>query len=191
MNKNLLAIGLVGLVFLASCGKDDEAPAPPHIIVGTWELDGVSFYNLPSAYNEYWEGLTFQAANFYGAETYEMEFFNDNTYELTVKLSGPDFNETGTWEIDGDQLILMPDDDDSGLEREYVIEEDITETSLQISVFSDFPLITDEVMMQIEDTAQTNNIWNYVLFDMDQETFDELSDEVAVYFRHNFEKNEE
>lgn len=184
-------MGLVGLIFLASCGKDDEVPPPPHIIVGTWTLDGVSFYNLPAVYSEYWEGLSFSAAGFYNAESYEMEFFNDNTYKLTVKLSGPDFNETGTWEVDDDQLILMPDDDDSGLEREYIIEEDITESSLQISLFSDFPLITDEVMTQIEDTAQTSNIYNYVLFEMDQAKFDELSDEVPVYFLHNFEKKEE
>lgn len=181
---------MIALVFLASCGKDDEAPPPPHIIVGVWELDGVSFYNLPAAYGDYWEGLSFPAAGFYGAESYEMEFLNDNTYKLTVKLDGPDFNEAGTWEINDDELILMPDDSDDGLEREYLIEEDITELSLQISLFQDFPLITDEIMNQIEDTVSTN-IYNYVFFEMEQQRFDELSDEVAVYFLHNFEKKEQ
>lgn len=108
MKKNLLYALLITAAFLVSCG-DDEPQIDP--IVGTWELDEVSISSPPAPLAFWLVSTGLSTTSLYGEVFYEIEFKADNTYERELRFAdGSRANDSGEWEIDGDDLDLDQDD---------------------------------------------------------------------------------
>ena len=124
MKKNLLYALLITAAFLVSCG-DDEPNVNP--IVGTWELFNASRTVTESGFD--YLNFNDQAALF-GESNYSFEFQADGTYErrlqsvLLIDGSIVNIDDSGTWELDGDDLDLDVDGTRiGGLSYQYTVEE--------------------------------------------------------------------
>jgi len=144
MKKNLLlVIAVASLVFISSCGGDEEQINP---IIGLWELDDVSVDAQGSEFDYIDDsGLN----NLVGESEFTIEFKADMTFERNledVEFSNGtirDIEEEGEWELDGDELDLDSDDPEiGGLPYGFKVEEN-SSTELVLS-FSEngtfFPL---------------------------------------------------
>ncbi len=141
MKKNLLLTGVLGLVLLGSCGKDDDVRVPD-VIEGTWKLDSFQFTGMPAGF-ESWEGYVLDIQQITSWEDYEIIFAADNTYSRRIYVPGPDQSDEGSWEKDGENLILVSDDDPT-FDEEYVIESN-DDIELIWSETVSFGLIPDNV----------------------------------------------
>lgn len=124
MKKNLLYALLITAAFMVSCG-DDEPQVDP--IVGTWEMFNVSGTIAESDFG-YLEFA--DQASLFGESVYSFQFDADGTYERLLEGvqftngSTGNLDDTGEWEVDGDDLELDADGAEvSGLSYEYNIAE--------------------------------------------------------------------
>ncbi|SNS69010.1 hypothetical protein SAMN05421640_0865 [Ekhidna lutea] len=174
--KKVLCL-LAASMILLSCGKDD-GPVITHEM-GSWDLDSFILTNLPAEYSNN-EGRIFlvNQISFGGLvfESYEITFNSDLTYERSVGVPGPDIKDNGTWELDGDDLILMSEDADQ--EEEYRVEQN-EDDQLWWSIESQFSLVKDA----IADTITQE----YIDTLTDEEFFD-LFDAVSVDLVYAFER---
>lgn len=131
MKKNLLITTLIAsLLFIASCGGDDEPTISP--IVGKWILDDIEATDLPAGYAF--------AINPEGSSTswfedeYVIEFFEDGTYERELSnTSAGDLEDTGEWELDGDDLDLDIDEfDTQDVVTSFTVDGEITDRSMTL-----------------------------------------------------------
>jgi hypothetical protein len=125
--KNYLLVALLGgLVLFVSCGEDEE-PLPPHE-VGVWELDSYVFINFPEAFSRY-EGLAvgIDAITFGGVtyEDYTLSLVKDGTASLEIGIQGPDLDDSGTWELDGNDLEIAFESGDIAWEVEKNEDDDL------------------------------------------------------------------
>ncbi|MEP5611745.1 MAG: hypothetical protein ABJP45_05815 [Cyclobacteriaceae bacterium] len=105
--KKILYISLSLSVFLMSCSSDDS-PTPTHEI-GTWSLDGYQFINFETGFESNNElSLGINQLSFGGAafEDYFLTLNIDETYTREIGVAGPDIDDSGTWELNEDELIL-------------------------------------------------------------------------------------
>ena len=121
MKRNLLlTFTIVSLVFINSCGSDDE-PALAHE-VGQWTLDSYALQGFPVGFESN-EGtiLTVEQVSFNGlpVDSYMLTLNNDGTYQRTIDVAGPDLDDNGTWTLDDDDLILNRED---GNPQEFNVE---------------------------------------------------------------------
>ena len=120
MKKNLLYLLMLPLAFMLSCSSDDE-PDPTHEM-GNWALDSFVLINFPEAFSSN-EGLiaTIDAITFGGAtiESYSLSLNTDNTFARSIEVLGPNINDSGTWELSGDDLTLTNEDGD---DLEFTVE---------------------------------------------------------------------
>lgn len=162
MKKNLLLGSVVGLVFLASCGKDDDVRVPDPL-EGTWILDSFQFTDVPVGF-ESWEGAVVDYRRLTSWDDYEITFAADNTFSRRIYVAGPDISDEGTWSKEGDELILVSDEDPT-FDEEYSIEsaddiELIWSRQLSIRLMSDavFDTLTEEYANSL-----TNEEYNTLL----------------------------
>lgn len=148
--KKVLYLLLASAMFFISCSKDDE-PVLTHEI-GTWELDSYILTNLPAGFTNN-EGRIFAVneINFGGVsfDSYEITFASDFTYQREISVTGPDLNDEGTWELDGDDLTLISDEFDD--EEDYNIEEN-EDDQLWWSLEVQFGLLHDTTTQAYVDT---------------------------------------
>jgi len=144
MKKNLLLGSVAGLVFLASCGKDDDVRVPDPL-EGTWTLDSFQFTDVPAGFDS-WEGAVVDYTYLTSWDDYEITFAADNTFSRRIYVAGPDVSDEGTWSKEGDDLILVSDEDPT-FDEEYSIEsvddiELVWSQQISISLLSDAILDT-------------------------------------------------
>ncbi len=175
--KKILSL-IAASIILFSCGGDDD-PVTTHEM-GSWELDSFILTNVPADYAQFNEGRVFlvNQISFGGIvfESYEITFNSNFTFERSIGVPGPDLRDNGTWELDGDNLILMAEDED--FEEEYNVEQN-ENNQLWWSVESQFSLLKDA----IADTITQE----YVDTLTDQE-FADLFDAVSVDLVYAFER---
>jgi len=147
MKKHLLLSGVVGLTMLASCGKDDDVRVPD-VIEGTWNLDSFQFTDMPVGFASY-EGFVLSIQQITSWEDYEIVFAADNTFSRRIYVAGPDITDEGTWEKDGEDLILVSDEDPT-FDEEYVIERN-DDIELIWSETVSFGLLPDNVADTLTD----------------------------------------
>lgn len=167
-------MGLAGLVFLGSCGKDDE-PRVPDPIEGTWLLDAFQLSDAPAGF-ESWEGVVLEIGQLFIWEDYEVTFNADNTYSRRIYLPGSDATDTGVWTKEGNSLNLKPDEED--FEEDYTIENN-----------DDIELVWSEpiTLSLIEDAVRDTLSQAYVDSLTDEE-FDALFTDVDITLNYVFEK---
>ncbi len=146
-NLKLLAILVVGAFAFQSCNNDDEgSSANKADLVGVWtssEIDISFIADGESIQDEDAENILRES------ESSTIEFKEDNTY---VSDEGTDFEENGTWSLNGDgsKIIFEPE---NSLEYEVEVlaasanqiklkfEEDITQLAAFIGIEVDNELI--------------------------------------------------
>ena len=167
-------MGLAGLVFLGSCGKDDE-PRVPDALEGTWALDAFQLTEAPAGFESY-EGLVLELGRLVAWEDYEITFAADNTYSRRIFLAGPDNTDEGVWTKEGTSLNLKPNEED--FEEDYTIETN-----------SDIELIWSEpiTLSLIEDAVRDTLSQAYVDSLTDEE-FDALFANVDINLNFIFDK---
>ena len=134
MKKTLLLLfTTASLVFITSCGDDEEKVDP---IIGIWELDDVSVDAVGSEF-DYLDASG--ENNLVGESEFLIEFKADQTFERELEDvlfsdgSTRDIEEEGEWELDGDDLDLDSDDQEiNGLPYSFKVEEN-TGTDLILS----------------------------------------------------------
>ena len=141
--KKIFYTLLTLILFQTACGDRESEPDAHEI--GEWELDSYIFSNLPTAFagnegrvfavNE----ITFGGVAF---ESYDITLGNNDTYSRRIAVAGPDINDDGTWEFDGDDLTLIGPDDQ---EEVYSIERNETD-QLWWSTETQFSLIEDAIL---------------------------------------------
>ncbi len=108
MKKILYLLSFSILVSLFSCGGDSDDPAPAHE-VGTWNLDSYALQGFPLEFQRN-EGtlLRIDQVTLGGlqVEAYQLTLNSDGTYARTIDVLGPNLDDNGTWELDGDDLEL-------------------------------------------------------------------------------------
>ncbi len=167
MKKHLLYLLILPILFLAACGKDDDQPEPTHE-VGTWELEGFLLSNLPNGFTGY-EGLQLGLSdlNFGGVsyDSYTLDLNIDGSYSIEIEVGLLDDEDTGTWTLDGDELIL--DSDEFGEQAWDVVENE--DDDLWLSQTSNFSLFHDSVTQAQLDTLtdeEINQLLNSVTLDL-------------------------
>ena len=173
---------LIYLVFISliAQGCSEEEPPPPHVIVGTWSLDGFIFGVVPTGFQNGWEGLFLTTGDlFTDIDSYEIEFMNDNTYSRTLSFPGPNVTDVGIWEIFESDLTLDPDDEP--VDDEYEIVGEIEETEMTLSQSATFRLLPDAV---------TDTLTTYTTGDSDRldAVWDEYGEAVTIDLWHLFER---
>ena len=178
MNKNLLIIGTVALVFLASCGNDDD-PRIPDPVEGKWKLEAFQLTEAPAGFTS-WEGVVLEIGQLVSWEDYEVNFMANNTFTRRIYLPGADVNDDGTWTKEGDLLILISNEDTT-FEEEYNIEEN-----------SDAELIWSELIQLslIEDAVRDTLTQAYV-DTLTEEEFDALFTDIDIKLNYVFNKEVE
>lgn len=130
MKKNLLVlITITSLVIITSCGDDEPTVNP---LVGKWVLDDVTASDLPSGY-AFATNPEASSTSWFEDE-YVIEFFADGTYEreLSNTTSG-DLEDTGEWELDGDDIDLDQDEfDTEDVVTSFTISGEITDRSMTL-----------------------------------------------------------
>jgi hypothetical protein len=142
MKKYLLLFAILVATVLVSCEEDDPVP-PPHE-VGSWELKNYAVINVPNGFQSS-EGRTFELNELnLRIDAYSLIMNANGTYsrEITVTDRIPE-EDTGTYTIEEDELVLNSDDFDDdevyGLERNK-------NNDLWISQPIQFPLIEDAIL---------------------------------------------
>lgn len=127
MKKNLLYTLLVTAAFLISCG-DDEPDVNP--IVGNWVLDDVVISDPPAGFGI---ATSPNQSDVYGETEYLIVFNADGTYFREIDRSAGDFEDEGTWELDGDDLDLDQDDTNiQGLPTSFTVDGEISDRSMTL-----------------------------------------------------------
>lgn len=134
-----------GAVIVSSCKSDD--PTPPPAIVGVWLLDLYEITGAPDGFTNY-EG---PVVGLFGESEYKMTFNEDETYTRRVSYTGPDFNDSGMWILEGESLTL---DSDTDVDEEFTVEGEILETEMVLSQILTF---TDVLPDAVTDTL--TNAW--------------------------------
>lgn len=127
MKKNLLYALLITATFLIACG-DDEPDVNP--IVGSWELDDVVISDPPAGFVI---ATNANQSSVYGESEYLLVFNADGTYIREIERTEGDFEDEGTWEIDGTDLDLDQDDTNvQGLPTTFTIDGEISDRSMTL-----------------------------------------------------------
>lgn len=172
------AFGGIGLFFLIACGNDD-APAVPDIIEGTWKLEVFQLTEAPAGFASY-EGKIVQIHQLsQGWQDYVIEFRADHTYDRRIYLSGADRLDEGSWAKDGDRLVIVSNADPT-FDEEYTIEENEEEElvwseMIQISVVED--AILDTLTQEYADS-------------LTEEEFNALYTEITIKLNYVFNKEQ-
>lgn len=150
MKKFLLCLVFMSAMTLTSCSSDDDSDTTPETnsdLVGTWEITDLNYQGSSTTSFQGQEiSLDFsgQSISFQDAQ---VVFNADNTYESsgsatieftvetmgqsqTQELSTESGLETGTWEINGQQLLLTP----SGQDQQVSDIDVFTDSDLKISI---------------------------------------------------------
>ena len=118
--KKVLYSLIAASLFAVSCGSDDS-PVLTHEI-GSWDLDSYIFINFPAGFEDNENlALAIDRISFGGSpyEDYNLTLNADGTYTREIGITGPDLEDAGTWELDGDDLVL--DSEEVG-EIDWVVE---------------------------------------------------------------------
>lgn len=167
-------MGLAGLVFLGSCGKDDE-PRVPDPIEGLWALESFQLTDAPAGFESY-EGLVLELRQLVAWEDYEITFAADNTYSRRIFIPGPDSTDEGVWTKEGNSLNLKPNEED--FEEDYTIETN-----------SDIELIWSEpVTLSLIEDAVRDTLSQAYLNSLTDEEFEALFTDVDVKLNFIFDK---
>ena len=127
MKKNLLYALLITAAFLVSCGDDEPTVNP---IVGSWVLDDVEISDPPAGFVI---ATNSQQSSVYGESEYLFIFEADGTYIRELERDNGDFEDEGTWEIDGEDLDLDQDDTNvQGLPTSFRIDGEISDRSMTL-----------------------------------------------------------
>ena len=129
--KLLLSINTIFLfLIITSCGDDDEPEVNP--IVGLWKLNNVEI-DAQGVEFDYLDQTTeneLSQNNLVGERNFTMEFNTDFTFERILEDvtftngSRRNINETGEWELEGDDLDLFLDGQEiNGLPYSFDLEE--------------------------------------------------------------------
>jgi hypothetical protein len=158
--KKIFYTLLTLILFQTACGDSESEPDAHEI--GDWGLDSFILSNLPLGFS-YQEGrvIAVPELSFGGVffEAYEITFANNGTYSRRIEVTGPNINDDGTWEYDGDDLTLFNPEGD---EEVYPIEKNASD-QLWWSTEVPFGLIDDETI----DSLQS----------LDEEAFNAITDE--------------
>jgi hypothetical protein len=159
--KDILKFGaiMIALTLAVSCGEDEPELDP---IVGVWVLDEASYTNLPTGYQDLWEGVAY--SSFYGETRYELTF-EENKYirSLTFNLIGGGdtiVSEEGEWVNDGEFLTLDPTG--GGLSQLLGVEFD-NDFEIEINDGSDLVInaeITDFLYADTTTQAYFDYVWS-------------------------------
>ena len=141
--KKIFYVLLSLILFQTACGDSESEPDAHEI--GDWGLDSFILSNLPLGFTSN-EGrvlevsdLSFGGASF---EAYDITFENNGAYSRRIEIAGPNLNDDGTWEYDGDDLTLFTPEDE---EEVYPIEKNASD-QLWWSTEVQFSLIEDAVL---------------------------------------------
>lgn len=139
MKKILQTLLFITVVSIASCTKEDPAPANP--VVGEWLLSKFTLSNLTADFSNF-EGAN--GPGLYSEDSYELIINADFTYSRTVTFNGGlnELKESGDWESDGEDIFLDPDGTGNGFLEEFTLvevdEKDLSlKSDITISLFSD------------------------------------------------------
>ncbi len=152
-NRFLLALLALGLVFMASCGgDDDDEPAPVSPIVGEWILDLIAYNNFPTGFINN-NGQAFLPQEF-GIEEWTINFMADGTYEQEIRVPGPNETSSGTYTYEGEDLELSPDDFEPGDQTDFIVEnldDDELTLSFDVNVIALPDAVTDTLTQGLTD----------------------------------------
>lgn len=157
MKKLLQASCILTTVLLSSCSSDDGPDISP--IVGLWELDRITVSDPPQGYEF---AVSTTPSSVYGETSYEIEFFDDNTYERIIRGTSR-FEDDGTWELDGDELDLDQDNTNvEGLPISFTVDGDINERGMTLiteDLWFAWPpvIVNDPVALDTADTQEELN----------------------------------
>lgn len=128
--KKILYISLASSLFLMSCSSDDEPAISP--LVGSWVLDKITISEPPAGYR--FASSTTPTATILGESSYELEFFEDMTYERTIRetIFGR-VDDDGEWQLTDDELDLIQDNTNvQDLPVTFDLDGDIGERSMTL-----------------------------------------------------------
>ena len=94
----LFCLGLLALVSVSSCSKDDDSISESSLI-GTWKLTHTKgYYFEDGTKNTYDESVSYIAT---------ISFCKDHTWSSYTKENG---NDSGTWSLSGDEITVTDSD---------------------------------------------------------------------------------
>ncbi len=155
--KKLLYVSLALTLFLTSCSSDDGPTIDP--IVGQWILDRITITDPPAGYQF---AVSTTPTSVYGEDSYEIEFFEDNTYERIIRGTNR-FEDDGTWTLDGDELDLDQDNANiQGLPVTFTVDGEINERGMTLitqDLWFMWPpdIVDDPVALDTADTQEELN----------------------------------
>ncbi len=163
--KNILYICFALLLFITSCSSDDGPDISP--IVGAWTLDKITISNPPSGHQ--FAVSTTPTATVFGEVSYEIEFFDDMTYERTLRetIFGR-VDDSGTWELIDTELDLDQEETNAqDLPVSFDVDGDISERGMTL-ITEDFwfawppEIVNDPVAFDTLDGSQEqiNQLFN-------------------------------
>ncbi len=128
--KRILYICLTLTLFLTACSSDDGPGISP--IVGAWTLDKISISDAPAGHQ--FAVSTTPTATVFAESSYEIEFFEDNTYERTLRetIFGR-VDDSGTWELNDTELDLDQEETNAqDLPVSFDVDGDISERGMTL-----------------------------------------------------------
>jgi hypothetical protein len=169
---------LISIGFLSSCGSDDDASPPAHI-VGEWKLTSYAMLNVPALYS-YNEGSTFQLNEIsLGIESYELDLIQGGSFERDVAFTGVlPLDDSGTWELSDDEEELTLISDVDGDDETFDVEKNEND-----DLWLSFPITFSLLKNSIVDTISQEYVDG-----LTNEEFSALYDGVVVDFVFVMEK---
>ena len=158
MKKNLLYALLITSAFLIACGDDEPAINP---IVGEWVLDDFVVSDPPVGFRI---ATNPNQTSLYGESEYLFVINADGTYLREIERTAGDFEDDGTWELDGTDLDLDQDDTNiQGLSTAFMVDGDITDRSMTLVTTDTWFAWPDAITTEILDTVAQENLNDFFL----------------------------
>ncbi|MBV6644356.1 MAG: hypothetical protein KI790_02845 [Cyclobacteriaceae bacterium] len=176
----LLSFCFATLCAITSCSDDDEPTVNP--LVGEWILDKITVSDPPAGHQL---ATTPNPTSLYGESSYELEFFEDMTFERTLRSSADRIDEDGEWELDEADLDLDIDNSNAAftIPTRFTVEGEITDRDLVLVTTDSWlawppSIVEDEFALDTADTQEKLN-----------ELFNEYGVVVDFTFTLEFEKD--